>query len=117
MTETGGRRVVSLIPFDYALIATLLLLLVPAFHMAHLPLQIDFLEMAGAYWGGTALQTTFFAILLAIIGLPLEETLLPFLRRCRKQKVRILHQSHWPPSCSHSSACGSRSSSLSMQWR
>src|SRR6266568_2491629 len=90
LNHSGGRPFSSLLLFDYALISTLFLLLFPVFRLAHLPLRIDFAGMAGAYWGGTAAQTSFFAILLAIVGLPLEDTLLPFFHRCREQKVRIL---------------------------
>ena len=80
----------SLSLFDYIGLLSLLVLLFPAFRFAHLPLRSDFINMATAYWGGTALHALFVFIGLTIIGLPPEQTILPFLRRYHRQKLRVL---------------------------
>lgn len=84
------RRVCQLTLYDYMFIAIPLLLVVPLFNLAHLPLRIDFKEMAAAYWGGTAVGGAFFATVYAVIMFPLALTLNPFLRRLQKQKARIV---------------------------
>ena len=86
----GKRLSSSLIPFDYAFIGIPFLLLYPAFRVARLPLRIDFVEITSSYWGGTACSATFVAIGLAIFGLPLRQTLMPFLARFRENKGRIV---------------------------
>jgi hypothetical protein len=83
--DTGGlgrhpddrQLLPSPIRFDYAFIGVLLLLLVPALWLAHLPLRVDFVGMGSAYWGGTAVRAAFLAIVLAIAGLPVDRTLMP----------------------------------------
>ena len=86
----GKRLSSSLIPFDYAFIGIPFLLLYPAFRVARLPLRIDFVEITSSYWGGTAFSAAFVAIGLAIFGLPLRQTLMPFLARFREKKGRIV---------------------------
>lgn len=81
---------ISLAPFDYALLATLSLLVIPAFLLAHLPFRIDLLGFAGAYWMGTASHGAFVAILLMLFGLPFRQTLTSFFQRYRRQKARII---------------------------
>jgi hypothetical protein len=58
--------------------------------VARLPLRIDFVEITSSYWGGTAFSAAFVAIGLAIFGLPLRQTLMPFLARFREKKGRIV---------------------------
>jgi hypothetical protein len=62
----------------------------PAFHLAGLPLRVDFAGMASAYWIGTAVRAGFVAILLALIGLPADQTWKPLLRRHWSQKGRLI---------------------------
>ncbi len=84
------QRICQLTLYDYLFIAIPLLFVIPLFHLARLPLEIDFIGMAGAYWGGTLVGASFFAIVFAIIVLPFELTVIPFLRRVQKQKGRIV---------------------------
>jgi len=86
----GKHRLCSLTRFDYAFIGILLLLLFPAFRLARLPFRIDLVGFAGSYWIGTAAAGAFFAIVFAIIGLPLEQTLMPCLSRYGEKKGRIV---------------------------
>lgn len=84
------QRVCQLALYDYLFVAIPLLFVVPLFHLARLPLRIDIKGMAGAYWGGTLVGASFFAIVYAVIVLPFELTLIPFLRRVQQQKARIV---------------------------
>jgi hypothetical protein len=85
----GIQRYFSLIRFDYAILCILILLLFPAFSLARLPFAIDLGQIAGAFWGGTAVDAVAMAILLMVIGFPLDQTLLPCWSRYRAQKGRI----------------------------
>jgi len=85
-----ASRLNFLTRFDCVLLGSLLLLVFPAFGFAHLPLRFDVVELTGAYWGGTGLQAAVLAILLAVIGLPMKETVRPFLEGYRQEKIRIL---------------------------
>jgi len=84
------QRQIALTRFDYIYIGVLLLLLFPVYRLARLPFRIDLAGISEAYWGGTAVSAAFFAILLVLIGLPIDETLLPCLSRYREKKGRIL---------------------------
>ncbi len=84
------RRFCRLAVFDYLFIGIPILFVIPLFSLAHLPLRIDLGSMAAAYWGGTSVGASFFAIMYAIIVFPFEMTLIPFLRRVQKQKGRII---------------------------
>ena len=75
-----------LIGFDYCLLGVLVLLAFAAFQRARLPMLVDFTGIAEAYWLGTAANSTFAAILLAVCCLPLEQTLAPMLRRFGQSK-------------------------------
>lgn len=86
----GNKLYFSLLPFDYVFFAILLLLLIPAFWLAHLPFRIDFASMVGAYWGATIVEAIFFAIVLGMIGLPFKQTLMPCLARYHDQKIFFL---------------------------
>jgi hypothetical protein len=86
----GYRHSVPLTRFDYALIGVLLLFLFPAFKIARLPLRFAFADLAGAYWGGSAVHSVFVAVLLAVAGLPLRQTVMPVLRRYREKKFLVL---------------------------
>lgn len=86
----GNRPYFDLLPFDYMVFAILLLLLFPAFWLAHLPFRIDLASMVAAYWGGTFVEAIFFAVLLGVIGLPFRQTLMPCLARYHDQKIFFL---------------------------
>lgn len=75
--------------FDYAYLAVLSLLLIPAFQYARLPFRMDFAGFAQSYWGATFARSAFIAIVLFVLGCPLEQTLLPALRRYQKEKARF----------------------------
>ena len=62
---------------------------VPLFRSIGAPLQIDFTGMAGAYWIGTAAHALFVAVVLAVLGLPWQQTVQPLLNRYRQQKMRL----------------------------
>jgi hypothetical protein len=83
-TERKALRV------DLLLIAVLVAALFPAFITAHLPFRIDLVTFVSAYWGGTAAQAIFVAILLCVAGLSFDHTLLPMWRLCVKQKTRFV---------------------------
>lgn len=76
--------------FDLKLLAVLSLLLIPAFIAARVPFRLNFPEFAALYWGALAVRSAFVTALLVIAGFPLRRTLLPFLRRYWRQKLRIL---------------------------
>jgi len=75
---------------DFLLIALLEVAIVPAFIAARLPFRIDLATFISAYWGGTAAQAVFIAVILSVAGLSLERTLLPMWRSYRQQKLRFL---------------------------
>lgn len=79
----------ALSSFDYVFTAGLWVLLIPAFLVARLPFRMDFSGFAGAYWGGTFARSAFLAVLLFVLGCPLEQTLMPAFRRYRREKARI----------------------------
>ncbi|HEV2322735.1 MAG TPA: phosphatase PAP2 family protein [Terracidiphilus sp.] len=84
-----GRFRPAFASFDYGYIAFLSLVLFPAFMLARLPVRMDFLDFARTYWGGTFARSAFVAILLYLLGFPIEQTLMPALRRYQKQKTRF----------------------------
>ena len=75
-----------LVGFDYCLLGVFVLLAFAAFRQARLPMLIDFSSIAEAYWLGTAANSTFAAILLAVCCFPLEQTLAPMVRRFGQSK-------------------------------
>lgn len=85
----ANRFHVGFLAFDYAFVAILSLLLIPAFKLAHLPFRMDFKGFAGAYWGATFARSAFIAILLYVLGCPPSQTFMPALRRLQAQKARI----------------------------
>ncbi|MFZ0743721.1 MAG: phosphatase PAP2 family protein [Terracidiphilus sp.] len=86
----GARRFCELTIFDYVFVGVLLLLLFPAFSVARLPFRVDLARFTSSYWGGTAVIAVFCAIVYAIVGLPLRQTLIPFFLRYRRQKGRFV---------------------------
>ncbi len=55
----------------------------------HLPLRFDWATLAISYWIVLAPQSIFAAVLLALIGMPREQILDPFLARFRQNRPRI----------------------------
>jgi len=92
---TGGvgrvREPINVMRPSLHWLLTLLMMvaLVPVFRFARLPLRIDLLGMAGAYWLGTASHALFVAVLLAAVGLPLQQTFLPVIQHYRQQPMRL----------------------------
>lgn len=92
---TRGRRFATklfsgLILFDVALIGIPLLMLVPLFNLAHLPLRINVFGMAVAFYGGTGVSGVFSAIMLLLMSFPPRQTIGPILARFRKNKGSIV---------------------------
>jgi len=76
--------------WHYWLSALLAVALVPVLHAEHLPLAFDWVTLGVAFWLILAAQSIFVAALLALIGLPREETWQPFLMRCRKNPLHVV---------------------------
>ena len=74
---------------DVALVLILGILLYPLYRLAHLPLAVNFVDIFVAIWFGTAVTGTFFAVIIAAIGLPGRNTLIPLGHRFLKEKGRI----------------------------
>ena len=68
----------------------LLLAMVPILRSENLPLRFDWVTLGIAYWCLLAAQSIFAAVLLALIGLPREQVLKPFLARYRKNPPRLI---------------------------
>lgn len=67
----------------------LALALIPLYSLEHLTLVIDWSSFLGIYWIGTTAQSIFCAVILFVIGFPLEKTLAPVWRRYWQEKPRI----------------------------
>ena len=86
----GGRSQSFSNYANYGLLAILLALVVPAFKVARLPFQVDFLGLAEAYWGGTAVRAIFAAVILSLLASKPRFIFAPMLQRYRRQKLRLL---------------------------
>lgn len=75
--------------FDYIFLASLWLLTYPVFKLARLPYAFDLKTLSAAYWAMSA-QAALVATAIAILGLPLRETLLPFFDRLRRSRTLVL---------------------------
>lgn len=73
---------------DLLLIALFMIAIVTAFVVARLPFRIDLDTFISAYWGGTAAQATFVAVILSVAGLSFDRTLLPMWFSYRKQRFK-----------------------------
>src|SRR5208337_3805066 len=87
--QVGKQRMCWLTAFDYLFIGIPLLMVVPLYRFAHLPIRIDIFHMATGYWGATTVSAAFFSIMYALIVFPIDLTFKPFFRRIRAQKGRI----------------------------
>lgn len=75
---------------DFLLIALFVAAIVPAFVVARLPFRIDLDTFISAYWGGTAAQATFVAVILSVAGLSYDCTLRPMWFSYRKQGFKFI---------------------------
>jgi hypothetical protein len=64
--------------------------LVPFSRILHLPLRFDWKTLAVAYWLVLGAQSIFAAVLLCLIGLPIQLSVKPLLDRYRCERSRIL---------------------------
>jgi len=72
-------------PFDYLFLAAMWALTIPVFRLARLPYSFDLAALTAAYWL-MPVGAIFVAIVLAVLGLPLSATVVPFLRRLQNCK-------------------------------
>jgi hypothetical protein len=102
LSEAGGlfrlqglpvdRRIRRTLPprnWHYWISLLLLVALVPVLRSQHLPLKFDWVTLALGYWVLLAAQSICAATLLALLGLPREQALQPFLARCREKPVLL----------------------------
>lgn len=66
------------------------LALIPVLRRLHLPLHFAWITLGIAYWILLAGQSIFVAVVLCVIGLPIERVLSPFLARYRENPLRIV---------------------------
>ncbi len=76
--------------WHYWISLLLLLAMVPLLRSENLPLRFDWVTLGIAYWFLLAAQSIFAAVLLALIGLPREQILKPFLARYRENPLRLI---------------------------
>jgi hypothetical protein len=74
--------------FDYILVASMWLLTLPVFRLARLPYAFDLAALTKGYLM-LPLGAFIVAIMLAVLGLPLRATLLPFFRRIWSKKALV----------------------------
>ena len=68
----------------------LALALVPVLRLENLPLKFDWITLGIAYWVLLSAQSIFAAVVLCLIGLPIEQVIKPFLARYRLNPLRII---------------------------
>jgi len=85
--EKGNIRVFRY--FHWLLSALLLAGVVPAFHAVGLPFIFDWPRLLTMYWIGLTAQSLCVTTLLCVVAFPLDQTLIPFWNRCRKDKLRL----------------------------
>ncbi len=68
----------------------LTLTLIPVLRSLHLPVKFDWAPLLISYWLVLTAQAIFLAAVLAVIGMPRERTLEPFLRRHRENPARTV---------------------------
>ena len=76
--------------WHYVISLLMCLALVPVLRSQHLPLRFDWITLGIAYWFILSAQSIFVAVLLCLIGMPHEQVLVPFLARCRQNRLRML---------------------------
>jgi hypothetical protein len=87
--SAAGRLGSGLSRFDYILLASMWLLTLPVFWLARLPYAFDLAALTKGYLM-LPLGASIVAIMLAVLGLPLRATLLPFFRRLWSNKALAL---------------------------
>ncbi|HWT66834.1 MAG TPA: phosphatase PAP2 family protein [Terracidiphilus sp.] len=75
---------------DIGLLAAAAVGLVPLYVRSGLPFRIDIGGMASAFWLATAAEAICIAVMLYVIALPLSETVRPFLKRLRANRVLLV---------------------------
>lgn len=78
----------ALANLHWVITAGLVLALVPAFSAAKLPFRVNWSGFVMIYWVGLTARSVFFAVLLYSASFP-RKTIVPFWRRCCKQKPRF----------------------------
>jgi hypothetical protein len=73
----------------WILSALLLLGVAPAFHAVGLQFIFDWHRLLTIYWIGLTAQSLLVTAFLCIVAFPLQQTLIPFWNRCRKDKLRL----------------------------
>jgi PAP2 superfamily len=63
--------------------------IVPAFLSVHLPLAVNWGRLIPIYWVGLAVRAVLVAVVLFVVGFPLEQTLRPLFIHYKNQKSRI----------------------------
>jgi hypothetical protein len=86
-SHASRRKPLKGLAADSLLLATLSMGVFVGFMVARLPFRIDLGWFTSAYWGGTAAQAMFAAVLLCIAGLPFDQTLLPMWRRYTGKRI------------------------------
>ncbi|MDR3738366.1 MAG: phosphatase PAP2 family protein [Terracidiphilus sp.] len=87
--ESLSGRVLGFARVDLCLLALAALGLIPVYWRSGLPYRIDFGALAAAYWVATTAEAIYLAVLLYVIGLPISETLKPFLQRLRTNRALL----------------------------
>ncbi len=76
--------------WHYWISLLLLLAMVPLLRRENLPLKFDWITLGVAYWFVLAAQSIFVAVLLCLIGLPIEQVLRPLVARYRENPLRLI---------------------------
>ena len=76
--------------WHYWISLLLLLAMVPLLQRENLPLKFDWITLGIAYWFVLAAQSIFVAVLLCLIGLPVEQVLRPFVASYRERPLRLI---------------------------
>ncbi len=76
--------------WHYWISLPLLLAMVPLLQRENLPLKFDWITLGIAYWFVLAAQSIFVAVLLCLIGLPVEQVLRPFVASYRERPLRLI---------------------------
>jgi hypothetical protein len=74
----------------FALTFLLAAAIVPALHFSRLPVKFDWPSLLQTYWVAFAFQSMVAAIVLYVVGFPIEETVSPFWLRYNRDKRRLL---------------------------
>ena len=73
----------------YVVSLALALLVVPAVLWTHLPPHVAWGPIIRMYWLNMGLKSILLCCIFCVFSLPLDQTIKPFLRRCRTQRLRV----------------------------